>query len=692
MIGQGTRSRLWVVASLCVLPLLGVLVRVGWLTVVQGEAMSRRAESQQVRRVWLQPERGRILDRHGEPLAYTMYNQSVVADPAQVVNPRKTAATLAAALGLPRPVVERKLKSSRRQVYIDNRVTPMLDRRIALASLPGISQTLELKRVYPLADAAAHVVGFIDHEEDGQAGIESELDDALRGDPGWATELRDGFGNSYLALGRRTKVARAGNDVMLTLDATLQDVAASELKAAAESLEAKSAALVAVDPRTGDVLAMVSWPAFDPSRVREADRVALRNRVVTDPYEPGSTFKLVAATAALAKGIMRPTTMIQCENGRFNFGGFTVTDHHPHGILTFKDCFAVSSNIAFAKVGRMCSTRLYATARGYGFGSPTGIGLAGEGAGLLRPPSQWSGRTSATLAYGYEVMVTPLQMAMAYAAVANGGMLMRPQLVRRVTTPEGKVVFESRPQPVRRALDPATAATLRSFMREVMVTGTGKSANVDWMDIGGKTGTTEKLKDGAYSSAAHYASFVGIAPLEDPKLVCFILLDEPQGVTFGGSAAAPVFKRVLESFGRLPDSWLSPKYERLLVEETHDARVRSAVWAGARAANAAPARLAPREPEGDGLPDLRGLPLRGALQMLAPYGIQVEVRGSGVVKEQEPAPGSAIEGPIVLTGDRDGSPVLLAGKVSSTQEEKRKVSSTQEEKKGPAKPERSGLR
>ena len=226
MIGRGTRSRLLCVALLCALPLVCVLLRASWLTLVQGNSLSRRAESQQVRRVWLQPERGRILDRHGEPLAYTMYNQSVLAEPARVVNPRRTARALAQALNLPERAIETKLRSSRRQVYIDNRVTPMLDRRVSLASLPGISQTLEQKRVYPLAEASSHVVGFIDHQEDGQAGVENELDDVLRGVPGWATELRDGFGNSYLALGRRMKPARAGNDVMLTLDAALQDVAA----------------------------------------------------------------------------------------------------------------------------------------------------------------------------------------------------------------------------------------------------------------------------------------------------------------------------------------------------------------------------------------------------------------------------------------------------------------------------------
>jgi membrane peptidoglycan carboxypeptidase len=280
-------------------------------------------------------------------------------------------------------------------------------------------------------------------------------------------------------------------------------------------------------------------------------------------------------------------------------------------------------------------------------------------------------------------MVTPLQMVMAYAAVANDGMLMRPQLVRRVTTPDGKVVFEARPQPVRQALDPATAKTLRSFMREVMVSGTGESANVDWMELGGKTGTTEKLVDGAYSSAAHYASFVGIAPLEDPKLVCYIVLDEPKGATFGGSAAAPVFRRVLESYGRLPDSWLHPKYERLLVENERPKAALAALWSGAREASAAPASSSyGTEPQGSGLPDLRGVPLRRALQILSAYGATVEVKGTGVVRDQEPAAGSEIDGPVVLTGDRDGDPVLLAGAAPKSKEEM----------KGPSKPGHSGLR
>lgn len=669
MIGSGSRSRLRVLAVFCLLPFLLVIVRVGWLTMVRGGTLSRRAESQQVRRVYLQPERGRILDRGGNLLAYTMYNQSLVAEPAKVVDPRRTAQTLAPVLGLSVRVIERKLRSTSRLVPIDTRVTPMLDRRLEFSSLPGILRTLELKRVYPLGDAAAHVVGFLDHEADGKQGVEDELDDLLRGEPGWATELRDAHGNSYVALGRRMKPARRGHDVTLTLDAVLQDVAASELRAAAESLDAKGASLVAVDPRTGDVLAMVSWPEFDPARVRDADRGALRNRVVTDPFEPGSTFKLVTAAAALGGDIVKPTTPIHCENGRYNCGGIVVTDHRPHGVLTFKNCFAVSSNIAFAKVGRLCGTRLYDTARALGFGSPTGIGLAGEAAGVLRNPRQWSKLTSAAMAYGYEVMTTPMQMVMAYAAVANDGVLMRPRLVSRVTDPEGKVVFESRPQAVRQAMDPGVARTLRTFMREVMTTGTGEAANVDWVEIGGKTGTSEKLFEGQYSGKRHYASFVGIAPLENPRIVCYIVLDEPQGATFGGSAAAPVFRRMLEAFGRLPGACVAPRYERILVQDGPARRDMAGLWTGAREAAAGPhdgpGLLAP----GEGLPDLRGVPLRRALQALAVYGVGVEVRGTGVVREQAPPPGSACEGTVVLTGDREGATAVMAAEHPAGKEE-----------------------
>jgi cell division protein FtsI/penicillin-binding protein 2 len=670
VIGRETLRRMQVIAVLCMLPFALVLVRVGWLQMVRGEELNRRAESQHVRRVWIPPHRGMIEDRNGVPIAYTMFNYSIVAEPAKVKNPRRTARTLASALETSPRKIEKLLRSKRSQVYLERKVTPMLERRVDLSSLPGIREHLELKRVYPQGEATAHVAGFLDHRKHGRAGIEGELDELLRGHPGWTTELRDGLGNSYLALGQRSKPALPGHDIRLTLDATLQDVAASELAETARRLQARGASLVAVDPRSGDILAMVSWPSYDPERVGEADQNTLRNRSITDPYEPGSTFKLVTATTALMDGLMESGTLIHCENGRHDFGKYVISDHHPYDTLTFKNCFAVSSNIAFAKVGNLCGPRLYEVARSFGFGSPTGIPLAGEAAGRLHPPETWSGRSAASLAIGYEVLATPLQMAMAYAAVANDGVLMRPRLIQSITGPDGKVLFESKPKEVRRVMDEDLARTIRSFMREVMTSGTGKGTALAWVDVGGKTGTTEKYVPGVgYSRTRHYASFVGIAPIDDPKIVCFVMIDEPnEKASFGGSAAAPVFRETLEAFGRLPGSWLAPDYEILTVEAPRRARGLGRLMPGASIVEASETGVSPHS--GGGLPDVRGDSLRRALQVLGAYGVTAKVSGSGVVRTQSPAPGSSIRGPVELRcSEKAGVRIVLASETDALTEE-----------------------
>jgi cell division protein FtsI (penicillin-binding protein 3) len=659
MIRRSAFPRLNLVILASSVPLLLVWGRVAWLQIVDGSEMNRRAESQHVRRVWQPPVRGTVSDRNGEPLAYTMNNYSLVAEPGKVKNPRQTATTLAKALHTSPRRLERLLRSKRQQVFLERRVTPMLERRVDISSLPGIAERLELKRVYPLGESAAHVVGYLDHSAQGSGGIESELDELLRGVPGWATELRDAKGNTYLALGKRSKPARRGHDVALTLDAKLQDVAASELRKAAEQLDARGGALVAVDPSTGEVLALVSWPAFDPERIGETSLDALRNRAVVDPYEPGSTFKLVAATCALQEGLLAPATPIHCEEGRYDFGGYVITDHHPHGTLTFKDAFAKSSNIAFGKVGVRCGESLYRVARAFGFGSPTGINLAGESGGVLHAPRDWSKRSAATLAIGYEVMATPIQLAMAYAAVANEGVRMRPKLIRSVTDADGKVVYRCRPEPMGRVMKPELARTLLSFMRGVMVSGTGMEANLDWITVGGKTGTSEKFTAGSgYSNSRHYASFVGIAPLDDPKVVCLVVLDEPKVMTYGGSAAAPVFSNLLDAFGRLPGAWLSPDYAQVQVEDVKEPASKPLVPpALADSGERTPGTLSPPR----GLPDVRGESMRQALQVFRAYGVTTEVHGTGVVERQSPPPGSPATGSAHLFGSRgSGRTVVMA--------------------------------
>ncbi len=587
-----------------------------------------------------------------------MYNYSIVADPTLVQDPARTARTLGPALDVPPARIEKLLRLKRREVYLEKKITPLLDRRVDISSLPGIMERLELKRVYPQGELAAPVVGFIDDAGVGKAGIESEFESILRGTPGWATELRDGRGRSYQALGRRTKPAVSGHDVVLTLDATLQDVAASELRRQVEELDARAGVFVAVDPRTGEILAMVSYPFYDPQRVKGASENALRNRAVMSPYEPGSTFKLVAAATALSDHLLEAGTPVNCENGSYNFGRFRITDHHPYGIEPFRRCFAVSSNIAFAKVGELCDKRLYDFARAFGFGAPTGVGLPGEDAGVLHRPEDWSGRSAATVAIGYEVMVTPLQLAMAYAAVANDGVLMRPLLVRAISDPEGKVVYQGRPEEVRRVVTPEVARTLRGFMREVMTDGTGKDIDIPWVEVGGKTGTSEKLVDGRYTSGKHYASFVGMAPIDDPKIVCLVMIDEPHRSTFGSSAAAPVFREVLEAWGRLPGAVLSPDYARVEVSDRGGESLADLAATPVIAGGHDRAPLPP-SPE-QGMPELGKMSLRQALLVLRAYGVDAEVSGSGVVTAQYPPAGAPLPEKARITCGRAGTGTLVA--------------------------------
>jgi len=642
---------------MCLFPLALVVVRVAWLQVVAGEELQSRAESQHLVRIWQPPHRGSVIDRNGEPLAYSLFSSSIVAEPARIKDRAATAKVLAEALGIPQARIERMLRGKKGMVPLVNRASHAFESDIDLSRIPGVYRRVELKRVYPLGPSAAHLVGFLDHEERGRGGVEKTYDEILRGHPGWATQLRDGKGHRYEAPGRRSKPAVSGHTIALTIDATLQDVAASALQDQVERLDARGGSLVAIEPSTGNILAMVSFPTYDPERIQAASNDALRNRVVSDPYEPGSTFKLVAAATALEDAVVSPTSIIHCEDGSYDFGGFRITDHHPYGALTFRDCFAVSSNIAFAKVGRSCGSALFDTARRLGIGSPTGIPLAGESAGVLRPPSRWSGRTPETLAIGYEVMTTPLQLAMAYGAVANDGILMRPQIVQRITDPEGKVLYEARPEPVRRALSPRVARTLREFMGEVVVSGTGKEAALSWIEVGGKTGTSEKLVDGHYSSRRHYASFVGMAPLEEPRIVCLVMIDEPKGgKQFGGSAAAPVFRGMMESWGRLPGASIRPEFEKLLIPKPPGDRERRF---GPASAYADPPQETTAGVSGQGVPDVRNVSLRSALKTLRSHGLTARFQGSGVVTRQDPPPGSRGTGPVALWCSTEGAAFVV---------------------------------
>ncbi len=658
MLGSGSRARLRLVAVACAVPFALVVVMAFWLQVVHGDSLRSRAESQHVKRVRLPAHRGPVLDRQGRELAYSMVNYSILADTRKIDDPAAVAKALGDALGVSPRIFERRLATKRHHVELWTQITPYLDRRIDLESLPGVYETLHLKRIYPLGPSAAHVVGYTGDNGQGLGGVEFTMDDLLRGHPGWATQMRDARGASYQGLGLSHRPASSGHTIELTLDAELQDVAASALERAVALTDAKGGALVALDPATGQILAMASCPSFDPGMRVGVTAEQMRNRVIVDPIEPGSTFKLVAATAALSDGLLDPSSPIHCENGRHDFGPFTVTDHHAYGTLTFRECFAYSSNIAFAKVGQLCNTRLYDVARDFGFGRSTGLSLSGESGGRLYPPERWSGQSSATLAYGYEVMVTPLQMASAFAAVANDGVLMEPQIIKRILGPDGEPVYTAVPHAVRKVMEPSVARTLRDFMRLVVEEGTGKEAAVDWVQVGGKTGTAEKLFNGRYSRTKHYASFAGMAPVDTPRIVCYVMLDEPEGSVYGGSAAAPVFREMLEASSRLPGAWLAPDYPQVTVP-TPAVDDRSPWGVAEAVADETQTTALESLPGTEGVPDVRGKSIRHALMILRAHGETAEVRGSGTVTEQVVRADGAARF-VLLTGNRPGATAQLA--------------------------------
>jgi cell division protein FtsI (penicillin-binding protein 3) len=458
----------------------------------------------------------------------------------------------------------------------------ILDRHgVVLAASGGRSDYAE--RVYPLGEACCHVVGFVGKDLQGLAGVELAMDSLLRATPGRQAVFRDGRGHRRLFSGNVLRAPRHGCDVRLTLDATYQCLLARELSTSVTSVRARAACAVMMDPWRGDVLAMVSYPGYDAGRAvtpsrglgYPADNYA--NRAITCVFEPGSSFKVFTAAAALDAGVVAPGTVIDCENGSYVVGSRTIHDLHPHGRLTFAEVLAYSSNTGTAKVAeRLGSQRLLEKARLFGFGSKTGVPLSGESPGLLRGLAHWSKYSLVSVSFGHEVAVTAMQMARAVAAVANGGRLMKPRLIDEVTTRSGAVVESYPPSELHRVVSAATCVTLSKLLVEAVEVGTGRGAAVGGISVAGKTGTAQKFANG--KPAGYVSTFVGFAPAEHPVFVLVLVIDEPQEDHLGGVVCAPVFRRVLTKMLTSPGGCLFAPLARAAARESQYLR-RS--WASA---------------------------------------------------------------------------------------------------------------
>jgi cell division protein FtsI (penicillin-binding protein 3) len=632
---QKNRSRLRIAQGLFVILFVIVSGRAFQLQVLQGERLRRLGERQQLKEWIVLPKRGAVVDRSGEPLALSLEAQSVYARPHRIRDVESVSRNLARILNLKLADVKQKLTSNKPFVWIKRQVTPREAEQIQSLIVEGVGMFYEPHRYYPQGQLAGQVIGFVGRDSEGLEGVELQYNDYIRGETGSSVIERDALGRRVLVEGVEGIQIPPGADIQLTLDKSIQHLAEKELEATITKYRAKAGVAVVLEPRTGEILALANYPAFNPNSFSKAPAQDRRNRAVADSFEPGSTFKTILAAAALEEGIVGKEDLFYCEMGRYSYAGKIIHDTHPHGWLPFSKILQVSSNIGFTKVAeKVKKDRYFRYIEKFGFGQLTGIDTPGEVPGLLRRPESWSGIDLATHAFGQGISTTPIQMVMAYAAIANGGFLMRPYLVRRVVSARSEVLLENQPHVVRRVISEKTSRLLSSMLTEVTNEGgTGMMASVEGFDVAGKTGTAQKadLANGGYAARKRVASFVGFIPADDPRLVLLVLVDEPEVNVYGGVVAAPAFRNI--AGGALRRLGVAPHKPELLQPPVSQAELprRRAVKKEGELSTGGRSNTAP---------DFVGLSLREAVEKARDLKLKVKMHGNGYVVKQLPAPGS----------------------------------------------------
>ena len=537
-------SRVMVAAMIGAVWILAIAGRLYHLQVTHHEHYVSKAARQQQRVIKLDPPRGTIYDARGRELAVSVQVDSFYAVPPEVQDPRLTAAELARVVpGLDAKKLLRDLSKDREFVWVARKLDPPVADAVKALKLPGIHFLEESKRYYPMRELAAQVLGYVGTDNHGLAGLEALYDEQVAGKPGMRTVLRDASGSMVVAPGLSFAEAEPGQDLHLTLDAAIQHIVERELERSVTERGASRGMAVFLDPRTGGVLAMASYPGFDPNEFSKYPSSRWRNRTIMDVYEPGSTFKIITAAAALGSGMVRSSDVFDCEMGGTVVYGKRIRDHKPFGSLTFAQVLEKSSNVGVIKAALILGDqRLYTAIRAFGFGRPTGIDLPGEGSGIVHPMERWGMRGKAYISFGQGISVTPLQLATAVAAVANDGTLLKPHVVAATGEERAVKAKYTGPPVVGHPMDTATARELKRLLEGVVLAGTGKGAGVPGYRVGGKTGTAQIPVRGGYSSNGYLPSFVGFAPADPSVMVGVVAIAEPQGWEYhGGQVAAPVF-------------------------------------------------------------------------------------------------------------------------------------------------------
>jgi cell division protein FtsI (penicillin-binding protein 3) len=644
----------WLVVWVLAVVWIGVVIgRLSYLQLYSYGEYLAKAQRQQQRVFEISPMRGPIYDRKGRELAVSLPMDSVFGDPAEIADVDAVSGLLSRVLGASADDLADKLREAKTPVRLARKLSPEIVQRITDMNLKGVFFQKENRRVYPQRELAASVLGYVDVDEKGIGGIEYALDKQIRGRPGKMMVLADGHRRWY---DRRESAADPGASVTLTIDETIQYIAEKELAKAIEDTHAKAGTVVVQDPNSGELLAVANWPVFDPNDAGNYAPESRIDRAVASAYEPGSTFKVLTLTGAIENGVASPDEMVDCQMGQIMVSGRLIHDWKKFGVLSVKEILEHSSDVGAIKIAlRLGAPRFYDAIRAFGIGQPTGIELPGENRGLLRPIENWSGSSIGSLAMGQEVSVTPIQIVSAISAVANGGTLYRPRIVRELDGGDPGA-FRSGPAP-QQATDPRTAATVREMMEGVVLEGTGKPARLDGYTAAGKSGTAQKIDPatGRYSATQYNSSFVGFAPVNNPAISILVVLDSPVGAHHGGEVGGPVFKRIAEQVLAYRDEThdvpapsdveTAKNQKPARADGRRDAAKESAEARFQAAAAKTPTTVAFGEEAAVVVPSLTGQSVRGVTEQCMKLGLTPSLIGSGVAVEQVPAAGvQAVKG------------------------------------------------
>jgi cell division protein FtsI (penicillin-binding protein 3) len=653
-VGLDARSVRWIKLRVAILGVLlfgafaTVAGRAVQLQVLQKDKLGRLARDQYVREIEQKPRRGTITDRDGGPLAQNADADSIFVD-ADEWNEKgdpRILPRLAKALGLEQKPLQRRLERGGRFTWLKRQASPAEAEAVRALAMPGVGFAKESRRYYPQRELAGHLVGFVGADGNGLEGVERAFDDALQGESMRIPSLRDARGMQLFGEAPAPDRALEGARIELTLDRGLQFAAERALQRMVSQSHAVGGMAIALDPATGEILAVANEPTFNPNVPAKGDPAAFRNHALLDSFEPGSTFKVFSIAAALEEKAVKPSDAFFCENGAFAIGSHVVHDHKSYGWLGPQRIVTVSSNIGASKIAeKLGRERLQRYYQLFGFGEKTGTGLAGEPRGVVPYPR--ADIALATMSFGQGVTATALQTTAAMASIASGGMLMKPWIVKRVVDADGRTTSEATPTPVRRVVSREVAATMSRWMESVVqdADGTGRKARLEGFRVAGKTGTAQKADPvaGGYSADKRFSSFVGFLPAEAPRVVIGVFIDEPKGDVYGGDVAAPGFREIadyaMKAWGVAPsDPGAFAKARKEPPPPSSEPQI--AVVPPAPETPAVADVEPPRSGGGVAVPALAGLPLRTAVRQLEAAGLRADVTGTGIVVAQAPKAGA----------------------------------------------------